>query len=568
MVLEEYICPVCGSNELEEVNGEFKCKSCGRVFHNAEDKSLNVEKAIIDCLNQFQLDLYSKAKLNLWREVHRENLSNNDIKKWCDEVQKYSPDDFLSNFYETVTFSDVKTTQRCLSKYTATGDYTFVDEVLSYLIKIVDDSSLINNLTEIINEAPLSDELSGKYQKEIADLAEKLDEGIFNTDLIRDVFICYSSKDLGAVTKLVNYLEDNEYNCFYSQRNLRHGKGAKENYELELQKAMHNSKCIVFVSTENSRTMNCDAIKVEIPYLRDNEPNKGRIEYVIDKSKYPTTKAAAKNIIESYFAGQEYCTDKEDLLGRIAKYTTGFSNQEKKGSSPIPKLNFGGTSKASSLSGGMRFANSLGSLGNSSRTEKKREATQQTAKKDDSVENYTKKLGTIDEFAEKLTSTRSINKKIQMIKLYPIPNDREGVLAFMNLAASNFDEKYYATHPKTSSISSAWRSKISECYRRAQTLLNGDDMHIAQEIYDSTIAKAEKIKKTKMIMKLVGIGLIILGFVIVGLTGTSSASSGTDQPTTTSTGSSIGAVVFLIGVILTIIGFVKKKSDVEAENNN
>ena len=111
MALEEIRCPVCGSNEFKEKNkNEYYCFSCGKTFKNVNDlKEIELEKKVLFALNQQELKLYSNAKKNLWAETHKEYLSDENIKKWINEVKKYSPDDFFANFYEITTFSDVDT---------------------------------------------------------------------------------------------------------------------------------------------------------------------------------------------------------------------------------------------------------------------------------------------------------------------------------------------------------------------------------------------------------------------------------------------------------------------------
>ena len=75
MELEELICPACGSNELENSSEEeFFCHSCGRTFRE-KNKCVDIEKAILLSLDAQKLNLYSNAKVNLWKETHQEYLS-------------------------------------------------------------------------------------------------------------------------------------------------------------------------------------------------------------------------------------------------------------------------------------------------------------------------------------------------------------------------------------------------------------------------------------------------------------------------------------------------------------
>jgi predicted nucleic acid-binding Zn-ribbon protein len=91
---------------------------------------------------------------------------------------------------------------------------------------------------------------------------------------------------------------------------------------------MHNCRCVVFISSENSRRLECDALKIELPYIRDNESDMGRIEYILDEYDETTTRAA-KRLLEDIFSGLEYCRTKEDLVDRILNYVTGLRGDSK-----------------------------------------------------------------------------------------------------------------------------------------------------------------------------------------------------------------------------------------------
>ena len=340
MAFKELRCPICGSNDFVEIeNNIFYCKSCSRRFQKKSDiNEIELEAKISASLGAQELKLYSNAKKNLWIETHKEYLSSENIKKWVYEVRKYSPDDFFAGFYYEANFGEIDSFCNYLLNYINDNNYIFADEVIRYLIKTAENKRLLQILITLLDEAKLEEKLSNEYRNEINELAIKLDDGVFNTNIPRDVFVCYSSKDIAKVSKIVDYLEYNGITCFCAQRNLRHGKGAKEKYIEELKNAMHNSKCILFVSTLNSRDLECDALSVEITYLNKYEPKKPRIEFVIDKNDYDKTKPAAKILLKKYFNGQEFCTDLEDLLERILNYTVyGEAEEENEKMSSLEK---------------------------------------------------------------------------------------------------------------------------------------------------------------------------------------------------------------------------------------
>ena len=166
----------------------------------------------------------------------------------------------------------------------------------------------------------------------IEEETQKVDGGTYDANLPRDVFVAYSSKDAKEVLRLVENCESQGISCFIAMRNLRHGRGAKANYETELQNAMDSCKVILFVSSKNSRRNDCDALKVELPYIKkkdlENIPaglkndytsqsvlkyKKLRLEYRLDNEATPF----ADRYLKEFFAGLEYSKSLGDTLGKL-----------------------------------------------------------------------------------------------------------------------------------------------------------------------------------------------------------------------------------------------------------
>ena len=150
--------------------------------------------------------------------------------------------------------------------------------------------------------------------------AGKLEAGLYTPSLPRDVFLCYSSKDRKDVVRILDLLEDNGFTVFAAFRNLRHGKGAAENYLSALQEAMSHCKCVVFLSSKSSRSVSCDAIKVELPYIQSHLPKMGRVEYLLEprEARLPLL---VERLLKETFAGVEWCQDEEDLILRVQSLT-------------------------------------------------------------------------------------------------------------------------------------------------------------------------------------------------------------------------------------------------------
>jgi hypothetical protein len=144
--------------------------------------------------------------------------------------------------------------------------------------------------------------------------AEELEDGTYMTSIPRDVFVAYSSKDMDKVNEMVAYLEENDQSCFCALRNLRHGKGSVENYEHAIEDAMKHCRVFLLLSSENSRSLRCETLKHEIPYLLDNIPNVHRIHSRLDDG---ITKPGAQVLLREFDNGQEWCRTKEDLIERL-----------------------------------------------------------------------------------------------------------------------------------------------------------------------------------------------------------------------------------------------------------
>ena len=151
----------------------------------------------------------------------------------------------------------------------------------------------------------------------VSDETEKLDQGVYLTSLPRHVFLAYSSADMDEVIRVADYLEEQGITCFVASRNLRHGKGSVENYEKALYDALSHCSCLVFVSSENSRSLSCDALTVELPLAQDNLPKLKRIQYVIEEPGKKTG-PAVKTLLKSYFQVEEWITDLETLSEKVA----------------------------------------------------------------------------------------------------------------------------------------------------------------------------------------------------------------------------------------------------------
>lgn len=157
---------------------------------------------------------------------------------------------------------------------------------------------------------------------------------------------------------------------------------------------------------------------------------------------------------------------------------------------------------------------------------------------------------------DKVLATEDLDKKIELIKTFPIPNTREDILEFMLLAKSNFDAKYYATNKNIDSVSSAWLSKIDQCYAKARILLRDKrGLDTVEDIYSGIHKETKNIQRSKLLMIIGGFVAIIASVICI--------------VTFNVEGNTLLSLLFIAllaaGIVLLVFGFKKKKTNKQLE---
>ena len=171
-------------------------------------------------------------------------------------------------------------------------------------------------------------------------------------------------------------------------------------------------------------------------------------------------------------------------------------------------------------------------------------------------------VSSIKEFSRTVATIEDENKKIEYIKTFPIPNTKEDIMEFMYLASSNFDATYYATNKQGESVASAWKIKMDQCYNKAKIMFDQSDMIGLEKIYKSLIVEVDNIKKTKRIFIILGIVALIISMIMIGLTPETDSE---DPNAKANPLSYFGAIVFIVGIILLVVGLKRKKTSKEIE---
>ena len=331
-MLYKNICQSCGGT-VEKIGEKYVCQYCRNEY--SIEKFENYAEKIRQLFDDFKLEMISNAKKNLYNAITAQYISSEEVHECCTEVKKYLPDDFQANFFDAVVNSTPKNVAKLINQIDEKEYFDSLDLILDFLINSL-TLEWVTPIAALIERGYKDTNLRkyNKYSSMLESETEKIDECIYLTTYPRDVFVAYSSKDIDKALELVDVLEEQGLSCFISIRNLRHGAGSRENYEIALKEAMDNCSCFVFVSSMNSRNSSCDALRVEIPYIKrrdienatgyaqssyvniPHEFKKSRVEYRLEESN---RLLAADRIVDEFFSGYERVYEPMDVAERVMR---------------------------------------------------------------------------------------------------------------------------------------------------------------------------------------------------------------------------------------------------------
>ena len=335
MLIRQQACQVCGGDLMQINEKQWKCKYCGSIY---EDQTVedNIDM-LHQLLDEMKIEAIANARKNLYDAINADYISNQIVHECCMAIKQYLPDDFQANFYDTAIGSNGRKIARSIRKINVEEQHNYIENIISFLIRSLQSEYILETNDLIERAYKLRDlEKFNKYATELSVEAEKIEDCIYMTTYPRDVFVAYSSKDMDTVSELVDNLESQGISCFVAARNLRHGKGAVENYDRALKEAMDNCHTFVYISSTNSRHPGCDALRKEIPYIksvdiasapaefRNDYPSiphkykKPRVEYRIEES---ARFVAADRIVNDFFDGYERVYTADEVADRVLSHS-------------------------------------------------------------------------------------------------------------------------------------------------------------------------------------------------------------------------------------------------------
>jgi len=332
--MTNHICKTCGGALTLLSGSTWVCSYCKNTYEEESvKKNTDMMRELLDAHKAEQV---SNLRRSLYDAITARYIDSTAICTVCSEIKKLLPDDFMANFYYTANHGTPHEVSTAIREIDAREQIEYVEGIVNHMVKsmrseyVLPLQNLVERAYKNVNMLKF-EELSTK----ISDESVKVNAGMYETAVPRDVFVAYSSKDMGRVEELVEFLESNGLDCFVAVRNLRHGRGAVQNYEKALHEAMENCRFVVFVSSQNSRSMECDALKVELKYIKNNDilnapaeyrknyitmPQRykmNRIEYRIDNQR---TQPYAEKVVTEFFAGLEFAYSPEEVIDRIYNY--------------------------------------------------------------------------------------------------------------------------------------------------------------------------------------------------------------------------------------------------------
>lgn len=172
------------------------------------------------------------------------------------------------------------------------------------------------------------------------------------------------------------------------------------------------------------------------------------------------------------------------------------------------------------------------------------------------------KNNTVEAFADKIAKTKSINKKIELISNFYIPNTKEDIYEFFILAITNINTE--------DGCVDAWQAKLEQAYHKAKLSFgNTSEFEYISSLYE----KALKQKKARQFNRNFGrlwkfvlgaILILIAGFMFIYGTFKGSESGDPDSPYYAM--SVIGFFPGMGGVALFIMGLTKKNNKIATSN--
>lgn len=291
MIEKDCSCRNCGAFAWREKDGDqLICTSCGSVFQKETELSrIRAELRLLE--DEKKRERVRNLRRQLYERIHAPHIRAGEIRQLCHEIRNDLPQDPRACFYESACDSNPSVCADFLRTLDGNEQYDALPELIDFALRTLQKKWVL----------PLKQLLERTYKKQDRQLyvqfterceseAERLDSGIYNPAIPRDVFVIYAIEDIQKVMELVERLEANGLSCFVSMRNIRQISYNDADYQNILKEAIDHCRSVVFVSSKSSRDPNRDGCAIEIPYIEkqdtENAPGEYRNRYESIPKKY------------------------------------------------------------------------------------------------------------------------------------------------------------------------------------------------------------------------------------------------------------------------------------------
>lgn len=296
--IKTLICTRCGSHHLTQKNEtEYICESCDAII--TKEKALNFEKEYRKLIEEGKnVDINNLR--NLVKKSLEGHIDKESLIKYSQEILKILPDDTLSMFYIKYINRSKQPLdyENLLESLINKATITEVNDIIDMIV----NSASNRDKEKVIKLANhfYGDEYNEKINESLEQRKKEID---FFSDVPRDVFICWSSKDKIEVDKILKALEEDGNTCWISSRNIPWD---SDNYWANITKAIKSCNIFLCINSENTMQSKDCMKEIEIATSLDK---KKRIEYKLDDAKEIT-------LFKRFFTGQ-WITSIDDLLNKI-----------------------------------------------------------------------------------------------------------------------------------------------------------------------------------------------------------------------------------------------------------
>jgi uncharacterized repeat protein (TIGR02543 family) len=262
-----------------------KCTTCGASL------KLEVDKTISECsycksqiIVSNALD-FNKVEVDKSKDIikYRDNLKkyirNNSIEeilRVSNQILDILPKDFLASYFAAYAHQVKGEPNYIYEFYLNILEHTpnELEEVVEHINKRSDlrDKQRITSFLEKIDQSKTQSYLDA-YE------TRQAEEDNF-ADIPRDVFVCYSSKNLDVAKKVVERLESDGNTCWVSYRNLR--PNDTDNYWENIKKAIDKSS--IFLVISDLEAMRSKDVQAELSYAQERVNRK--VEFKIDQTPH------------------------------------------------------------------------------------------------------------------------------------------------------------------------------------------------------------------------------------------------------------------------------------------